>query len=394
MPRKRTEINTDCLATLKTRVIDESKISLIRSVDCDKLANEISESTKTYVNGITFKRLYGFTKYPFNPSLQTLDIMCQYIGFRNWYDFENYLTDNKPISDNEISIYISFYDIDFIDIILPYEAGFQSASRKIAMRFREDSITFTKHISEFVSKPYAQIFFVEHFPDYDNLCNYYYKVFEEYLKHKTTISAQIYGNCMLFLKSLWILDELASKEHINQVNQFEIGPSLHPYLIGRYFACNILYDSHFGGGKKLNKIYDRYLAMRDSLPKSGKHFMDFPASEYIVSEALLQVHQYEKCVEIVEFAFTEFPLKMEFVRKGYYRQMQLFWLISNKKSEPDFDIHIDLKKIQPENFYFISQKYFTVLYLYAKGSPDDILAAQKLAQEMGNLYLLENLLNE
>lgn len=394
MPRKKTEINSALLEKLKQSLIENAGVRLKRSVDCDKLAETVSNKTSTYINGISFKRLLGFTKYPFNPSIQTLDIICQFLGFDNWYSFEQYHANSVIISKKEFEIYSSCFDIDFMNDVESHEGAFQSVARKIALRFREDPNTLIRHLTELMQKKQFQIFCVEHFPDYDNLCNYYYKVFEEYLKHKTTTSAQIYGNCMLFLKSLWILDELASKEHINQVNQFEIGPSLHPYLIGRYFACNILYDSHFGGGKKLNEIYDRYLAMRDSLPKSGKHFMDFPASEYIVSEALLQVHQYEKCMEIVEFAFTEFPLKMEFVRKGYYKQMQLFWLISNKKSEPNFDFHIDLKKIQPEKFYFISQKYFTVLYLYAKGSPDDILAAQKLAQEMGNLYLLENLLNE
>lgn len=367
---------------------------MTRSVDCDKLAFIVSEQTNTYVNGISFKRLYGFTKYPFNPAIQILDILSQYIGFSNWYTFEMSLITSQPISNGELDILLSFYDFDFINHIEYHDGGIQPMSRKIALRFREDIASFKRAIPLIVKKKYAQIFFIEHFPDTDNLCNYYHLLYEAFFKENVSDSTQLFGNAMLFLKSFWQMNQGDCEKYILGINSIKIDETLHPYLIGRYFACNILYDSHFGGGKKLNEIYDRYLAMRDSLPKSGKHFMDFPASEYIVSEALLQVHQYEKCMEIVEFAFTEFPLKMEFVRKGYYRQMQLFWLISNKKSEPDFDILIDLKKIQPENFYFISQKYFTVLYLYAKGSPDDILAAQKLAQEMGNLYLLENLLNE
>jgi len=391
MPRKRTEIDPDYLTALKQKVTDESKIPIVRSIDCDKLAKEISQRTKTYVNGITFKRLFGFTKYPFNPSLQTLDILCRYIGFQNWYDFENYLSDSKPISHNELAIYLSLYDIDFVNTILPHEAGFQSASRKMALRFREDPVAFTKHISELVEKPYAQIFFVEHFPDYDNLCNYYYKVFEEYLKHKKTNEAQLYGNCMLFLKSIWRLDEVSCTTHLYQVNKIELDYSIHPYVIGRYFACNLLYDFTYNGGKRLSEIYAKYMNFRSFMPKSGNHFMDFPASEYIVSEALLQVHHYEKCIKLVELAFVEFPLKMEFVRKGYYRQMQLIWLIANKNSEPSLDVKNALQKIRPENFYFISQKYYTALYLYAKGTPDDLLQAQNLARDMGNLFLLANL---
>jgi hypothetical protein len=323
-----------------------------------------------------------------------LDILCQFVGFDGWYQFEQYQFGRKSISKQEMDIYSSCFDIDLVNDVAPHEGAFQSVSRKIALRFREDPSALLRNLPGLMKKKQFQVFFAEHFPDYDNLCSYYYQIYESYLKHKTTLEGQLFGNCMLFLKSFWQMNQEDCEKYILEINSIKIDETFHPYLIGRYFACNILYDSHFGDGNKLDKIHDRYLTMRASLPKSGKHFMDFPASEYIVSEALLQARRYEKCMEIVEFAFTESPLKMEFVRKGYYRQLQLFWLISNKKIEPEFDIHIELLKIRPENFYFISQKYFTVLYLYAKGSPNDILSAQKLAQELGNLYLQEILLNE
>lgn len=394
MPRKATEINTQRLSLLKKQIVDKSGISLSRSVDCDHLAKEVSKITKSYINGITFKRLYGFTKYPFNPSIQTLDILCQYVGFKSWNEFEYYLLENKPISKKEMDIYLSIYDLDHMNDIYPHEGAFQSVSRKIYLRLREDPRTFLMNLHELTRKPYAQIFLVEHFPDYDNPCNYYYKVFEAYLTHKTADEAQLYGHCMLFYYSFWSIDKHECGKHLQQLNKIRVNKSIHPYVIGRYYACNLLYEAFFNEGKKINELYKNYLAIRKSLPKKGKHFYDFPASEYIVSEALIHCQEYQKCQQIVELGFSDYSFKMEFVRKGYYRQMQLLWLIASKKINLEVQIESELEKINPNNFYFISQKYFTVLYLFAKGSKQSIDLAKQLAKEMNNKYLYELFLNK
>jgi hypothetical protein len=398
MPRKATEINKKHLTQLRNRVLEQLDFKLLRSVDCDRLAKIVSEQTNTYINGISFKRLYGFTKYPFNPAIQTLDILSQFVGYSSWYEFGLSLNDNQPISNSELDILLSFYDFDLINNIEFHDGGIQSMSRKIALRFREDVSTFKRAIPLIVEKEYAQIFFIEHFPDYDNLCSYYYLLYKEYLKLSKSDSAQLFGHSMLFLKSFWALIELDCKNHILEINRIKIDKSFHPYLIGRYFACNLLFEFYYGDKNKVEQIYKAYLQLRSQLPKQGKHFLDFPASEYIVSEALLQIRAYEKCIQLVELAFKEFPLRMEFVRKGYYRQMQLFWLISKKKKDSNIQINSMLQKINPANFYFISKKYFSVIYYYAlylgKGNSADLQQGKELSKEMGNGYLSEWFFNE
>lgn len=398
MPRKATEINKKYLTQLKNKVLEQLDFKLLRSVDCDRLAKVVSEQTNTYINGISFKRLYGFTKYPFNPAIQTLDILSQFVGYRNWYEFGLSLNDNQPISNSELDILLSFYDFDLINHIEYHDGGIQSMSRKIALRFREDVGTFKRAIPLIAKKKYAQIFFIEHFPDYDNLCNYYYLLYDEYLNQNKSDSPQLFGYSMLFLKAFWKFSELDCKKHILEINKLNMTSDFHPYLIGRYFACNILFEFNYGNKKKVIKLYDNYLQLRSQLPKNGKHFLDFPASDYILSEALLQVKAYKKSIKVIELAFGEFPLKMEFVRKGYYRQMQLVWLISKKKLNPKFSMSLALQKINPSNFYFISQKYFSVIYYYAfyleSRNKEYLNQAETLSVEMGNNYLSEVFLNE
>jgi hypothetical protein len=394
MPRTKTEINSALLEKLKLSLIESTGTTLKRSVDCDKLAETVSNKTSTHINGISFKRLFGFTKYPFNPSIQTLDIICQFLGFDNWYSFEQHHANNVIISKKEIEIYSSCFDIDFVNDIEPHEGAFQSVSRKIAHRFREDPHTFIRYLPELMVKKQFQIFFAEHFPDYDNLCAYYYLVYESYLQQKKSKEAQLFANCMLFLKSFWMLEKQECSKYLNEINKINLNYHIHPYLIGRYFACNLLFDSFFNESNEFSEIYNDYLELRIKLPKDGKHFYDFPASEYIVSEALLHCKQFEKCKEIIDFVTKEFTIKMEFVRKGYYRQLQLIWLLASKKLNPNLNIGSQLEKVQPENFYFISQKYFSTLYYYAKGTPVDLEKAKNLAIETGNQYFLEVFLNE
>jgi hypothetical protein len=394
VPRKKTDINPKLLEKLKQLLLDESSIVVKRSVDCDKLAEIVSRKTNTYINGISFKRLFGFTKYPFNPSIQTLDILCQFVGFEGWYQFEQYQFGRKSISKQEIDIYGSCFDIDLVNDVAPHEGAFQSVSRKIALRFREDPSALLRNLPGLMKKKQFQVFFAEHFPDYDNLCSYYYQVYKSYLKHKTTLEGQLFGNCMLFLRSFWNRDEANCTKYLIAVNSITINNEIHPYVIGRYYACNFLFDSFFNNGDQFDKYYDEYIAMGDLLPKNGKHFYDFPASEYIVSEALLHCKQYEKCIEVIDKATHDYSLRMKFVRKGYYRQMQLIWLIAFKKLNLNQNIDSQLEKIQPENFYFISQKYFSVLYHYSKGTPQDMEKAKDLAIEIKNQYFIDVFLNK
>jgi len=398
MPRKVTEINQKYLTKLKDLILEPLDFKLLRSVDCDKLAKKVSKKTNTYINGISFKRLYGFTKYPFNPAIQTLDILCQFLGYRNWYEFELSMNINQPISSNELDFLLSFYDFDLINHIEFHDGGIQSMSRKIALRFREDVTTFKRAISTLAKNKHAQIFFIEHFPDYDNLCNYYYLLYEEYLKQNENDTAQLFGRSMLFLKAFWSLNEEDCKKHILEINRIKIGKDFHPFLIGRHFACNMLFEFYYGEKRKVNQLCDEYFQLRNQLPKKGKHFLDFPASEYIIAEALIHTQSYDKCIEIVELAFQDFPLKMEFVRKRYYRQLQLFWMISKQKLDSDFKFASMLQKINPDNFYFISQKYFSVLYYYAlyleNRNSENLQIAKSLSDEIENRYLSECFLNE
>jgi hypothetical protein len=102
MPRTKFNVNIESLEKLKAQLLWRTKINLSRPTDCQLLTEAISNSQGELINPITFKRIFGFVKYPFSPSLQTLNILSKFLGFKDWYDFEQACSDFSPISTNEV----------------------------------------------------------------------------------------------------------------------------------------------------------------------------------------------------------------------------------------------------------------------------------------------------
>jgi hypothetical protein len=398
MPRTKNELKQEILLKFKSQILEKSGVKLTRSSECDVLSNLIWQETNHLINPITFKRIYGFVKYPFNPSIQTLNILSQYLGDNDWFEYEQKLMKSNPISENEIQIYLSFFEFDSINKIESHDGGIQSISRKIAKRFREDPKTFKQIIPKLASIPFAQTFFIEHFPDYDNLVEYYFLLFEEYLKNNNTVEGQLYGQCMLFLKALWTKNATEAKVIFEQIDQIVLPQNVHPYLIGRYFSSKLYYHFFFGDKTQSIQLISEFSERIERLPVDGNHFWDFPAAQYIFSEALFLTENYQDCQTIIEKAFPKYMIRNEFVRKGYYRQMEIFWFLSrfkigNRNLDGKF-----LFKINPENFYFISKRHFSIYFEYAKflsnGNENYLKQAIKYCQLNKNQLLISILERE
>ncbi len=66
--------------------------------DCEALAGHISMETKQRVSTSTIKRILGFVKGTKEPRLYTLDVIAQYLGFRNW---DSYIEKFAKIENSE-----------------------------------------------------------------------------------------------------------------------------------------------------------------------------------------------------------------------------------------------------------------------------------------------------
>ncbi len=100
--------------------------------DCDGLAKEISFSVGTRISASTVKRLFGFNSNGGSPSMYTLDIVSQYLGFIDWDDLQLNLEledDSHFLSSDLLSIRSS--DIKIGTIL---EIGY-AKGRKLELKF-------------------------------------------------------------------------------------------------------------------------------------------------------------------------------------------------------------------------------------------------------------------
>lgn len=390
MPRVANNINPIDLLNLKEDVLCRYGTMLHKSVDCDKIAKVVSRETKSYINGITFKRLFGFTKYPYNPSYQTLDILCKYIGFENWIEYLAIKNQKSTISEQEITLYKSIFDFDYINDVKNDEGGIQSISRQIIKKIISAPNSFKIVIDALANNKWAQIFIFEHFPIYDYLIPFYHYAYIQYLKHKKTREAQLFGNSILFLKALWTFDKDEASKRIKEINKTGLSSEIHPFVLGRYFASN-LYYTHFFTENDTKQLVEKIIEFEKRIKIENNHFKDFPAFHYIISEALLHCNYYLETINIIDIAFNKYQFKREFAKKGYYRQMLMF------KADALFELgdknqaQLIMKKVNPNNFYFISKKYYTTLYhlIKFKINPNQISKdlSKRFIIEMQNNFL-------
>ncbi len=365
MARKPNKVNKTDVVRLKQVVETTAGFNVLNPIDCERLSDTVFRKTKHYISPATLKRFMGFYKSGFNPSYQTLDILSIFCGYDGWNGFIK-PDKNKPgISENELEFFMSFFSRKDYTKLADHDESMQLLARRMAERLREDPKAFEKIVPDLAKSELAQIFYFEHFPDYDNLVAYQYKGYIEYLKHKTTPEAQIFGNCLLFFRAFLLMDKELMKKYHDILIGIEIPENIHPMPLGRYYNCLLLY-THFVEEKSLDRIIKHIYSIEKRLPRIGLHFKNFPGFHYFVADALVLCDYYKDVLKLIDLATKNYKIFREFVWKGYYRQFQLmqaeaYYHLNNKEKALHF-----VSKINPNQFYFISRKYFTARHLLLK----------------------------
>lgn len=375
MARKPNNVSKTDVSRLIQEIENEIGFKILYPIDCEGLSDTVFRKTKHYLSPVTLKRFMGFYKSGFNPSYQTLDVLSFFCGYVGWNDFI-YPTAKKNISQNELDFFMSFFNQKDYTRFADHDESMQLISRRIAERLREDPRAFEKIIPELAKSTLGQTFYFEHFPDYDNLVSYQYKGYIEYLKHKTNTEAQVFGNCLLFFRAFLLMDKPLMKQYYDTLAQLEIPENIHPMPLGRYYKCLLLY-THFVEEKSLDKIIKHIFSIEKRLPQFGLHFKNFPGFHYFVSDALTLCGYYKEVLKLIDLATKNYKIDREFIWKGYYRQFQLmqaeaYYGLNNKEKSV-----VLMKKVNPNNFYFISRKYFSLRYLLLKSRLQNLTITEK-----------------
>lgn len=91
------------LFLLKVSTISVSGIVIIKPSDCELLQLSVTSATGRHISLIALKRIFGFEKSLFSPSLFTLNLLANYCDFSSWdayceqQDEDENLTHKNPL---------------------------------------------------------------------------------------------------------------------------------------------------------------------------------------------------------------------------------------------------------------------------------------------------------
>src|SRR5688572_17012218 len=87
MARKRNQVNACILEALKDQVKLRSNLECNSFADMQQLQQEIRKTMDEYLSLQTLNRLFGIIRNDFSPSLNTLNIIAQYLQYNSFREF-------------------------------------------------------------------------------------------------------------------------------------------------------------------------------------------------------------------------------------------------------------------------------------------------------------------
>jgi len=164
--------------------------------------------------------------------------------------------------------------------------------------------------------PAGQEFFVESFVDLAHLNGAYGEVLVEYLRHKYTAEAQLFGHGTLFLKEFLANDEPAWRARLRHLRALPVPAGTHAFPRGRLAFAEVMaawHDADFAGVPAALLL--RLLAEAADVPRSvvmspplPTFYNFFPAGyHFFVAEALFLTSQFEALHGWLKFTRAEFP---------------------------------------------------------------------------------------
>ncbi|WP_394772337.1 hypothetical protein [Mucilaginibacter sp.] len=272
------------------------------STDCLKISSLLAKGKFGSISSQTLRRFFGFVDTGFSPSINTLNVLCQYCGFEDWLHFHQKTVHTDILLQDVVSVCVAFFQID----IPPVKKGqlnepYFYAVQNIAKLIYSD-INLYNHVAPVLaSNPTAHEYFFERFPFIDKLCCGLGKGYKFYMQNKKTAEASIFGNALLFLGAFLEEDLSLANKYLLAINKIKAWASLqiHPYVLARLIGSNIAY-SHIlndGAGKEV------WLAELDKVlnnnPNQWGHYSNSCEFEFIVCEYLLLSGNYDRVKNIM-----------------------------------------------------------------------------------------------
>jgi hypothetical protein len=401
MSRKPNNISKSTVQRLRQSVKEKSCLALESFSDVQQLHSYIKKETGEYLSVQTLNRLFGLIKNDYRPSAITLNILCKYLGYQSFAEFESMTTNLKLIrEETDISSQMLLSLFKGMEVNGDHqEEGLVKLMKNLCLLVDKFSVMAKDIYPFFANSEFGRRYFFEQFVNIDALNGHYGDGLGYYVIHIKNREQKFFAHALLCQRYLLNCQYDLFRLHYEKVLEFSLDEVLkfHPFLVGRYYAVKV-----YAGvvNEKETDIIKEAKETFARLERNCSVYHSFPCAEYVLAEAMILAKKHYRAWDVLQSGalyIKNLPAEFE---KGYINQYRLLQLYSGFYSGQVHEkkAREELKNINDKPLYFLSRQYFS--FFIHKLSRDlmpktcaksSTIQIQNLIDNTGFSYLMKKL---
>lgn len=384
------------IALLKEEIVSKFGRPINTSRDCLMLSQDIYERISEPISANTLRRLFGLVHTEFQPSGNTLNILCHYCGYMSIEELiaHRRRRDNNGDEDPDGEAMLHYLVSLFREVPTgSYDNQTFIHLVKSTHIFLQQYPNLRSYFQQAIAKTKnGQDYYFEQFIASDSLNGFYGDGLRYYLLEKRNSAAQVFGYGLLCLKAWLIEHDEELLRYYNRLQQHPISADMHPFIVARHFSARLFHA--VSAGADVQQVLSEAAAFHSTIEPSNEHYRQFPGFEYLFSQALLFAGFPDEALRYIQHGNTYYTSRPVPFDEGYDQALLLIEacclaLCGNTQGAADL-----YPAIKPAKFYMLRQKMDGILYLQLekhlnKSSSDQEQRLHQLIAETGFTRLLK-----
>lgn len=333
------------------------------SRDCIQLVEEIYKRTSFKINVNTLRRFFGLVKTDNQPSLSTLQILSNFCGFDTVEEFAALHRQGNGEDEGQWAGTLRFLTGLFRQTTVAGDNNetFLSVVRQTILFLRKHPFLVDKLQRTIAKTKSGQDYYFEQFIDYDGLNGAYGAGIRHYLAEKKSAEAQVFGYSLLALNAFLTEDKAALGKYTEKISQYPQSRNHHPFVSGRQFATQLLAASPQKG--EAERILTEAYHFHSGLRPSRDGYRLFPCFEFNFGTALVLTGHFNEALYYLHYGMKNYPERQFPLYEAYDQTYLLLVGIAEAGNENRGGAEALFQQLKPGEFYFLTKKTDTVLYL-------------------------------
>lgn len=378
MPRTKTNLNPQTIAALQKLVKNKSALACASHRDIIALQSKINNETECLLSIQTLNRFFGLVPSTFNPSVDTLNILSQYLRYQSYKEFESLCRDKSQSDDESCQIYNLLSTLfSNIETGERMEKGTLQILKNVYAILNDKPLLCDRVYSFMAQSEFGRRYFFEQFINLDALDKHYGQGLNYYLLHARDYDQQFFGLSLSSFRHFLTGNAGAFELVYEKLKTFEAERlvSHNLFLVGRLYANHIL--NAIIQKQEISSVVEKF---ESRFSNTGERVIH-PYTTYVVLQALMFAEEYEQAWRLIQDYNIKPGCEPSQLEAGYSTQLLLIktfcgWFAGELSRCEAASM---IETIRERKFNFLSEDYFSIWLAILSESVYDKLSQKKAA---------------